>query len=926
MSVKRVLLAVGLLLVGGWTGAKNLSAIPHVPRPSLPYDPAGIHIVELTDESSLHGTLTSIDENSVTMRRSDVSALLSFPQASVQRLTLDTATEADAAQPRTALNFTTGDWMAADVLLIRDGKAELRLANQQRISVERQFLDWMYFSEGAAPDVYHGPDSLDGWNTNGAWTFENGVLRCRQMGNIGRQFTVVPDRIDLQFEMEKSEVQKNFMLSFNFSRQNGRGGSDANAWSQVRLNEGQLYVYAANGNQNKNSSTTLPRIALRPTEDGKFKYRILFDRIGGRMVIYINGKRIAEQSTPAMTAGTWNGSLTFQPMRWGTDSDWAISNLHMIPWDGQLPQAEGLAAPKLMDTLTMRNGDVKVGRLDSLMGTVVKFRSAAGLEEIPRHTISMLRLHRPEEAPPIVPVIGPRILLADRGELVVSAVKLAEQKFTLATRFAGNLEIPTSAVAGISFPHALEKNLPKTDRLIFRNGNQLRGTLQRAAHDQPIGWKMTSGQEISVETKRVGGVLLAPRSAVPLEETDSVARFRNGDWLSGKMISLDEKQLKLRSAFGNEYVMERPKLQSVYLSKPGQQAIWEGAINPEAWLKGLPGQVNTWGGDPFQAQSSESGPRQRTYLDGAYLLPAQQRGQVGIGQHMNELSERVEINFTVASTQYAPAFSSQIFSEPQGNNGLSIQVWQGGMYLYDMAPRVRKAGGGAFLGGGQQQQIQWADKIDANAKRHRFQIFADRKTCKATFFVDGVQVAQFNRRGVDDGVAGWGNGFSLAANNGGGTTTIFSQIWIAPWNGQLPSKDKVVAAGESVALANGDESMAKILSGDANRFVIDFEGEPLEIPREKVVLVDFGPSQEKEEAKLTLQDLQMPPRLRLAQGGTLTVDKMLIVGEQVECSSSSFGELKVPLGAFSEIIWKGLDRDLQIHDAKPPVKRRVPIK
>ena len=200
------------------SSAKNLIAEPPLPRPSLPYDPAGIHIVEFTDASILHGSLTEMANDEMVLKRSDASSLLKFPIKTVTKMTFDTEIEADAPQPKSTVQFTTGDWLVSDVLMIRDGKVELRLANQQRVTVDRSWLDWVCFSRSQAPDVFHGPDSMDGWISNGAWSCENQVLRCKQMGNIGRNFSVVPDRLDLQFEMEKSEVQKNFMLSFNFSR------------------------------------------------------------------------------------------------------------------------------------------------------------------------------------------------------------------------------------------------------------------------------------------------------------------------------------------------------------------------------------------------------------------------------------------------------------------------------------------------------------------------------------------------------------------------------------------------------------------------------------------------------------------------------------------------------------------------------------
>lgn len=904
-----------------WTQAKILVEGPPLPPPASSSDALAPHVADFTDGSQLHGLLTSISENEVILTRSDASGPLSFPVPTVSRLHLPVAPNPEVKPAKTAIQFTTGDWLVADVMLMRDGKAELRLANQQRLSVAQSFVDWISFSENQAPDVYHGPDSMEGWTSNGAWSCQDGVLRCRQMGNIGRNFAVVPDRIDLRFVMDKSEVQKNFMLSFNFARQDGNtSDGSGNAWSQVRLNEGQLYLYAASGNANKNSSITLPRLALKPDENGKFNYRLLFDRIGGKMAIYINGKKVSEQETPKMPMGVWNGSLTFQPMRWGSEADWAISDIHMIPWDGQLPQADGQTTPARLDSLTMTNGEVKTGRLESMQGVVVKFRSAAGTEEILKKDVSMLRLHRPEGAAAPAVATGPKIVLSDRGELKLNAAKLADGAFTLGTTFAGDVPMPLAGVAAMIYPNAAVENVPAADQIVFRNGDVLRGKLIATAHDAPIHWQYGNAAEIKFQTKRVGGVLLRQREEVPLVPGDCVARFRNGDWLGGTMLDLDAKRLQLKSCFGNEFSIPREQMQTLYLAKSGKAPIWEGATDPEAWWMGNQGPNS---GMVNQARGPKQGGMSgKAYLDGSFLLPPQTNTGNGIGRTIEDLPDRLEISFEVATAASITAFSAQLFYEKQSNNGLMIQVWQGGLYLYDMAPRK---GGRGF--GAQPQQVQWGDKIDANAKKHRFQVFADRKSRRALVYMDNVLLAQFARKGAEKDDTAWGNGISINTNNGGGAATLISQLWIAPWNGQTPSTQPQKEAKESVALANGDESVSKILSANSKSVVIDFEGAPLQIPRDKVLLADFGTTPEEKKPELTLAGMTVQPRLRLAKGGTLTVENMKVEGEQLSCSNASFGQLQVPLGAVSEIIWSGLDRDLQQLQSKMPnTKKRVVIK
>ena len=98
-------------------------------------------------------------------------------------------------------------------------------------------------------------------------------------------------------------------------------------------------------------------------------------------------------------------------------------------------------------------------------------------------------------------------------------------------------------------------------------------------------------------------------------------------------------------------------------------------------------------------------------------------------------------------------------------------------------------------------------------------------------------------------------------------------------------------------------------------------GEPLVIPRSKVLAVNFGtPSTTTEEVEaLTLTSAALQPRLRLVTGGALTVEKLHLENNLVTGANPSIGPLSLPLSALSEIVWRTLDRDVT-----PPQKSVKP--
>ncbi len=904
------------IILTGLAQAKNFPQGPAIKPPSPPDDPAGVHAVEFTDDSVLHGTVQSLSPEEMLLFRTDMKDPIPFPTGTVTRIGFKA--EADlTGGPHSTVQFHSGDWMAADVLMLRDGKAQLRISETQRLTVDQDRISFVCFAAGAAPDIFHGPESLEGWETNGAWTHDQGVLRCRQMGNLSRIIPVVADRMDLAFVMDKGEVQKNFMLSMMFNRDaNEKESGPTNAWMQVRFNEGQLYLYAAAGDTNRNSSNTLPRAALKPAEDGKFHYRVMYDRIGGRIVVMVNGRKVAEQPTPPMPADTWQGQLTFQPMRWGSEADWAISNIHLTPWDGQVPTAAGGGTPEQLDSVTMNDGEVKIGRFESMQGTVVKFRSAAGSETLARQNIYLIRLHR-EAAPNLPAPAGPKVMLAQRGEIQLGSLRMGENGFTLGTTFAGEINLPRGALSAVVYPNKPQKDLPVADWLQFRNGDRLRGTLVAAGQTAELQWKLSTETLVELQTKHLNGARLAPRGEPrdPAPSGSCVAKFRNGDWLSGEMQALNAEHLRMTSLTGQEFTLPRPNIQALYLAANGQRPIWEGAAESTAWLQGVRGKVGEQV-DGAAAAETNPGRTLSTHLDGAFLLSGKGGAPSGIGQIIEGAPERMELSFDTVSDHDALSLNVELFYDKDSNEGMLLRFWPGGLYLQDLG-RGPRAGRGR-----QPVQLQWGEKVSRTSNRHHFQIFADRKKHQLQIFIDGIFIARHQQAEGEVREGMWGRGVALSCMAGQShAPMLISQLWITPWNGRTPDSLEMAAGQSSLALANGDESAAPIVSATPEAFTLDFVGEPLVIPRSKVLAVNFGtPATTTEEVEaLTLTSAALQPRLRLVTGGALTVEKLHLENNLVTGVNPSIGPLSLPLSALSEIVWRTLDRDVT-----PPQKSVKP--
>jgi hypothetical protein len=106
--------------------------------------------------------------------------------------------------------------------------------------------------------------------------------------------------------------------------------------------------------------------------------------------------------------------------------------------------------------------------------------------------------------------------------------------------------MPVSALQTIVFSRRSSNPQETSDRLIFKNGNELLGTLLAAGTEQRLRWRMPSGQEIEYERERVAGVR-RPVKVSPAESPETaVFELLNGDCLSGQLIALDERHVRFR--------------------------------------------------------------------------------------------------------------------------------------------------------------------------------------------------------------------------------------------------------------------------------------------------------------------------------------------------------------------------------------------
>lgn len=860
-------------------------------------NPAAAQALEFADGSQLHGTIEGLDsaKKEIVWRGVDTSAPITFPLSQVSNWEFTTRAKVDV-KARATVKLTGGDWLAADVTGLRDGQIQLRLGDGTALAVDRSHVEWIHFSKSAAAECYDGPRDLSGWVSNGAWTYRDGALRASQPSVIGRLFDALPDQVEYQFEFDQGASFRAFAVLLHGTEAAARGFGPGMV--RLMINDTNLQLWSQRGDDMKQEQVDLSKIlpALPKNVDGTpakrkpTRWRIFENRPAGRLVVFIDGRKVADWNLGKGKAGENRGGFSFQPMAWSANSEQSLSKVRVTPWDGYVPVDDALEGvrPKT-DQAVLAGGETKDGRIESLTGDKVKLGGAL----VAREQIALLRFARPENPPEEDPPVA-RVRLAQRGEFDVAALGFRDGKMRLRTNFAGELALPVAALRGIEFSHLAPVPGKVADMIVFKNGDQLRGTLEASASGQKLRWLAAPEKPpVEMETGRMAGVLIAPRGERPAGKVGVLARCRNGDFVAGDLASLDKESLTLENGAAGRLAIARDRVQALYFSNEGKLPVLDGAWERETWEAGLELNRDSVEARNKRAAERKTAPARWTYFDGAFSVKratpnrtqSNSTGNFNLGQLVEGMPQRVDFSFDALGRKNQFFFSAYLFSEPD-LPGYMMQLHPAGMFIYDTGGQQR---GRVAV---QQQQIQFGNKVKADAPVHRIRVLADRPTGRVTILVDGVVVGNFGPKvGAPPRNLGRGLGLMPQQNMDGS----FANLWIAPWNGQVPG---TAPAGpvppDSVLLANGDEALGTVGTATGEALQLESEVGVLDLPLKRLVSVDFGAGPAEPASGV---------RFRLADRSVFTATAYRIEKDRVVCQTAVAGEVTFPMSAVQEIVF-----------------------
>jgi hypothetical protein len=573
-------------------------------------------------------------------------------------------------------------------------------------------------------------------------------------------------------------------------------------------------------------------------------------------------------------------SLCGEPAKNGDQSKTPLKlrRFQVSPWDGTLPQEGEAAATE--DRLSSAASGSIAGKLDSITETDVIF-SQQNNSKLPG---MFIRLPRVSDAPfDSVARVG----MGASGELSVASLEIREGRAHLHTAFADDLELPAPAVNAISFPSLNPHSPMKGDSLVFKNGDELPGSLISAANDAPLRWKMPGGQEVAIEFKNAAGIRFANPAPSNTAAESARVELRNGDRLRGEVVSFDENRLSFKEPSLGPLSVDRSRIGKLFPQAGAK--IRDGADNPAGWESA---ELNV---GPFLNRR----PRQSQlalkpawlYFDGCYIprQTSRQNGQMEtmflsapVPDQRDGLFE-IRADLTVTGDNFPNAMIS-IAGKPN-ENGVTpaVSINFSGMELYVNV--MNSTRGQRF------HQVALGGKMGKLSTRLSFRVFINSVLGTVDIMMDGTLIARIGQQG-DERAPGIGQAVQIGGLAYDGKPLIYSNLWIGPWDGELPREE--TTGHTSTALANGDVTPGVPSALKDGQYLLQTEVGPLQLPAAAISAIAFG----GESAQT-----RSAARLRLVDGSIVHVSSFECMDRSLASHSELFGDLHLPMESIDEIVF-----------------------
>ena len=427
------------------------------------------------------------------------------------------------------------------------------------------------------------------------------------------------------------------------------------------------------------------------------------------------------------------------------------------------------------------------------------------------------------------------------------------------------------ALLPVADPAAAEDEKKENrDVIRFLNADRLHGNITGIKDEKLELTSPISDDTLRFALDRLAEIRLADRPYKPGEH-QAIVELTNGDEFKGDIIDLNDEHLVLDTWFAGELKIERLMLKSLRPNSGLIKILYEGPKEMSDFVHN----GSAW---------SMSGNKLVVKNNGSF------------GKEFKEVPDKVRYDFTVTWQNYS-SFSFKFFSDTAtaatGGNGYTMAVRSSNYTLTRYSNEQNQR---------QLWQKNSGQMVRGGSTTQRFTLLADIKGNSFHLLLDDKPFHKWEDT-TPEGVIKKGNSIVVYAQQYGNLS--ISDLKITEWDGREPQVDDADDGDEKpipddvdvIFFKNSDVATGSINNlKDKKRINLKTEFDDMDIPLKVISAVEFAP-EEAERARRMAGDV----RATFQDWGSITLELTDIVDGKLKGKSENYGEIEMPLDAFSKL-------------------------
>lgn len=374
-------------IVGIWSGAVLCGCLVGVAAPRAQEVTNRPALLQLTDGSTLHGSLSSIlKEEGLAWKHPAARAPLQLLLTNVAAVRFERAQALNRDfKPSCRFYFKNGDEVAGNLLSMQNGQASLESWFGKDLHASIAALDSITFSAKGYRLLYEGPSGTDGWRIGRnprSWEYKDGAFVANGADLLGRDFGLSGSAA-LEFDLEWNG---SFSLSITLYAQ---------AIDRFDYGTSAYLLYIGNGSvsvqrvQAGSGATMLGQASVPDmARRNKMRFEVRCNKDDATIAVLADGVVVQRWKDSGGFVAKGSGIVFFSQVE---AKSLTLSNIRVAEWDGKFEPDSSTNAPTDVDVIFLANRDRVTGKVQSVEEGKVSIETKLAKLSIPMARVTQVQ-------------------------------------------------------------------------------------------------------------------------------------------------------------------------------------------------------------------------------------------------------------------------------------------------------------------------------------------------------------------------------------------------------------------------------------------------------------------------------------------------------------------------------------------------------